>query len=512
MEGPRKARRNSEENSCNTFAVFSCMTPRKDAHKTDEAHAGGFVWPQHGDSTDLATGVERRMEIMYQQPHLVPPMKLTVWDDMPPTPPPSMPARFFEQSRSLASRASERASLSVRRRGTPRPSISSPMPAVVPTNDLPVRRRSFRPLELSIYLPSNRLSDLPEFDAVSFTEVGEIKLPPRALLRTRSAEVVTRPAPSLLVPAKPASMFERRASHMRRDTIASNMSESRPSSSYEALHSHPVSWSTLPGFEPPFDTGSKAANSVTVLSPMLEEFTPPCTSTLIDGLVSDFGRIDQQRASAQPVPFEPPAPSPKVYANSQSEPVELPATPVPRQPQLKVVPQHTASVLQSQRRVSQWLGGRPHSASISTIASNTTTSSFAEHRRKRSQFYMLSAGPSSPPRPLRLIKPMMQHQRTYTVSTMASTVDSVMSDQDDAESMTTAPTATDIQSRTGTIKSVSTAIGLAPMPLRPIVSGIPDLPIDYSKAIIIDEKELEASGTIIKEINGPLRSPIGVAF
>jgi hypothetical protein len=512
MEDRRRTRRDSDETSCNTFAVFSCVTPRKHAHTSDEARAGKYAWLQNEDPTNATTGIERRMEIMYQQPHLVPPMKLTVWDEMPPTPPPSMPARFFEQSRTLASRASERASFSVRRRTTPRPSISSPMPAVVPANDLPVRRRSFRPLELSIYLPNNRLSDLPEFDAVSFTEVGEIKLPPRALLRTRSAEVVTRQAPSLLVPAKPASMFERRASHMRRDTLASNMSDSRPSSSYEALHSHPVSWATLPGFEPPFDMASKAANSVTVLSPMAEEFTPPCTSTLIDGLVSDFERIDQQRENAQAAPFEPPAPSPKVYANIQSEPVELPATPVPRQPQLKVVPQHTASVLQSQKRVSQWLGGRSHSASISTIASNTTTSSFAEHRRKRSQFYMLSAGPSSPPRPLRLIKPMMQHQRTYTVSTMASTVDSVMSDNDDVESMTTAPTATDIQSRSGTIKSVSTATGLAPMPLRPIVSGIPDLPIDYGKVIIINEKEIEASDIIIKEINGPLRSPIGVAF
>jgi hypothetical protein len=519
MEGPRGARRDSLAPSCHSFTLFDCITPRKSMQVPEHAgpRAGMFIHKFSMLQTDSAAGIERPMEIMYQQPHLVPPMKMTIWDEMPPTPPPSMPARLISQGRNLASRASERASFSVRRRTPLRPSISSPMPAVVPFDNVPVRRRSFRPLELSIYLPDNRLSELPDFDAVSFIESGELRLPPRAVIRTRSAEVLPCQPPAPLGHPKPASMFERRMSHVKRDTVVSTMSDSRPSSSYEALHSHPVSWVALPGCGPQIDMASKPQNSVTVLSPMQEEFTPPCTAIVLDGMVLDFPKIEENRLNANQPPFDPPAPSPKVLPYQQPEPAELPATPAPmqepepEQPQLKVVPQHSASVYQSQRRVSQWLGGRSHSGSISTIASNTTTSSFAEHRKKRSQFYMLSAGQYSPPRPLKLVKSASQHYRTNTMSTMASTVGTVTSDYDDIESMTTAPTATDLQSRSGTIKSISTASGLAPMALRPIISGVPELPSDYDKYLAVSEKEMGGS-IVIKEINGPLRSPIGMAF
>ncbi|ETN42507.1 uncharacterized protein HMPREF1541_01664 [Cyphellophora europaea CBS 101466] len=482
----------------------------------------------------MRPGIQREMEVMYQQPHLVPPMKMTIWDEMPPTPPPSMPTKWMSHGRDLASRASERASQTFRRHTPLRPSISSPMPVVVPRNASPIRRRSYRPLELSIYLPNNRLSDLPDFDAVSFIDSGEIRMPPRALLRARSVEVVPSELPARALPVKPASMFERRRSLMRRDTVVSHISDSRPSSSYEALHSHPVSWVALPGGEPQIDMASKPQNPVTVLSPMQEEFTPPCTASLIHGMVMDFPKIEASRANARHSALNPPAPSPKVFGwqGHQDEPVELPATPVPasgaiskpaQEPEcepehtsepefhVKKVPQYSASAYQSQRRVSQWLGGRSHSGSVSTIGSNSTTSSFAEHRKKRSQFYLLSANQYSPPRPLKLAKPAHQHHRTTTVSTMASTVETVTSDYDDIESMTTAPTTTDLQSRSGTIKSVSTATGLAPMGLRPIVSGIPDLPSDYDEVVAVADKDMDAH-VVIREINGPLRSPIGIAF
>lgn len=368
------------------------------------------------------------------------------------------------------------------------------------------RRRSFRPLELSIYLPNNRLSDLPEFDAVSFSDGGEIKLPPRALLRARSAEMVPRELPDTIVPLKPASMFERRSSRLRRDTVVSSVAESRPSSSYEALHSHPVSWYTLPGGEPHIDMTLRPQNSVTVLSPMQEEFTPPCTAGLINDLVSDFPKIEASREKANSTFFNPPAPSPKVHKADQLGPFELSASPI-SSPQLKTVPCYCPTT--NQKRVSQWLGNRSHSGSISTIASHTTSSSFAEHRRKRSQFYMLSASQSSPPQPLRSSKP--SHRRTVTASTTASTAASVLS-YSDVESMTTAPTVTDIQSRSGTIRSTSTTAGLAPMALPPIVSGVPDLPPNYGQVMGLSEKDVYPSHVVIKEINGPLRSPIGVAF
>src|SRR4051794_18819445 len=107
------------------------------------------------------------MKIYHNQPHLVPPMKLVFYDDMPSTPqppPPSHLSQLVTHGRNLASRASERASFSVRTRRSARPSISGPLPVEV-MDDLPPRRRyQYRPLELSIYLPENRLSDLPDFN------------------------------------------------------------------------------------------------------------------------------------------------------------------------------------------------------------------------------------------------------------------------------------------------------------------------------------------------------------
>jgi hypothetical protein len=99
-----------------------------------------------------------------------------------------------------------------------------------------------------------------------------------------------------------------------------------------------------------------------------------------------------------------------------------------------------------------------------------------------------------------------------TVSTVRSNAESVVSDYSDLESMTTAPTATDLQSRSGTIKSVSTASGLVPMGLRPIVSGVPDLPLDYGAAVGKSTVGEAEGVVVIREINGPLMSPIGVAF
>lgn len=99
-----------------------------------------------------------------------------------------------------------------------------------------------------------------------------------------------------------------------------------------------------------------------------------------------------------------------------------------------------------------------------------------------------------------------------TTSTLASTVDTdIMSlYDDDLESMTTAPTASELQSRTGTIRSnyerPPIMNGIA---LKPIMSGIPDLPASYGE--VVGEKEEEV--IMIEEIGGPLRSPaVGVAF
>ncbi len=454
------------------------------------------------------------MAVMYQQPHLIAPMKLTVWDELPPTPSPTLPSHITQlvsQGRNLASRASGRASLSTRRKTPSKLVISKPQPAVTDPDDFPFRRRSFRPLQLSIYMPNNRLSDLPEFDALSFTEGGEIKIPPRALLRTRSEEILPTHHPIESAAAKPASMYERSMPRMRTNTMSSMVSTSRPPSEHDALRSHPVSWCSFPGLPPQINLGGRPENSVTVLTPMQEEFTPPASAALINDIVMDFPRIEikQEIARTSVLPdTEASAPSPKIVAT----PLERPTPSF-----IDVDPNAATSYFhtnyQTQRRISQWLGARSHSSSISTVKSSNTikssSSSFAEHRRKRSQFYQLSAS-YVPPQALRL-KQRHPHQRSMTVSTVASTVDTddMSLHSDDIESMTTAPTASELQSRTGTVKSVSAGTGV----LRPIVSGVPELPDQYGN--IAGEKAVEE--ILIAEINGPLSSPlerpgVGLAF
>jgi len=446
-------------------------------------------------------GVEREMRIMYQQPHLVPPMKLTVFDELPRTPvppPPSQLSQWMSQGRNLASRAS---SLSIRRKTSSRPVISSPQPLMRPAQDLPLRRvQEWRPLELSIYMPHNRLSDLPEFDRLSFTDSGELKCPPRALHRTKSEEFVPTPASVVPVRQKPASMFEsRRLSHMHRDTSSTVIATSRPPSEYDALHSHPVSWASFPGVPPHIHMVGRPENSVTVLSPMQEEFTPPVTSVTVDSTVLRFPSVDLQSDTTITTP-----PTGLLLSPQTSAPLPVVST-GPRD--LSKFTSHVPAPYfhtnyHTQRRISQWLANRSPSSSISTMKSSPTSSSFADHRRKRSQFYQLSPH-VGPPQPLNLHRP--RHQRTVTASTVASTLntDALSSDhpnQSDA-SMTTAP---EIQTRSGMAKTTTASIGL-----KPIVSGVPDLPPCYTDVVVPQGEEK----FVIEEIGGPPRSPgVGIAF
>lgn len=435
---------------------------------------------------------------MYQQPHLVPPMKLTVFDAMPATPtppPPSQLSKLVSQGK-----ASLRSSLSIRR---PRPSFSDPQPPLPASQELPFRRKAqnYSPLELSIYMPSNRLSDLPEFDRLSFTDVGEIKFPARALVRTKSEEFTSHKVSVFPTPAKPASMIEqRRLSHLRPDISSTVISVSRPPSEYDALHSHPVSWASLPGLPPSAYMTGRSEPSVAVLTPMQEEFSPPpTTSVTVDGVVLDFPQVGKRPpmspTHSSRLSGEAPAPAPYVPAGVARNFSKLSTTREETGP-----PGYFHPNYQTQKRISQWLSHRGHSSSVSTTATtktSSTTSSFAEHRRKRSQFYQLS---TVPPKPLSLWP--RQHQRTMTESTIASTVDTdILSFEIQSRTDSSITTAPDLQSRSGTIKSISNG-------LRPILSGVPDVPPCYSDVIRHLDDDI-----MIKEINGPLRSPgVGVAF
>jgi hypothetical protein len=96
------------------------------------------------------------MTILHQQPRLIPPPVLELQNER------STSHEWLARTKSFASRASTRGSFSVRRKlnaynGPRRPRISGPTEFRHVEMALPRRRHSFRPLELSIYMPENKL-------------------------------------------------------------------------------------------------------------------------------------------------------------------------------------------------------------------------------------------------------------------------------------------------------------------------------------------------------------------
>lgn len=170
----------------------------------------------------MTIGVEREMQVCHTQPHLVPPMKLVVYDDLP-SPGAHHQHRnslssWISEGRNLASRASTRASISWKRHSTTPLRISAPsdfrrVQSFQPPPPLPTK---YQPLELSIYRSGNRLSDLPSFDSFQLDEEGRqrqtLAVPPRALsptrIHTRRCQSNERP---LVVSRKPVGSGNRRS-------------------------------------------------------------------------------------------------------------------------------------------------------------------------------------------------------------------------------------------------------------------------------------------------------------
>ncbi|KAL4791519.1 hypothetical protein BDV19DRAFT_381496 [Aspergillus venezuelensis] len=173
-------------------------------------------------------GAEREMQICHSQPHLVPPMKLVVYDDLPSPGPPrasSFPTWFMEEGRNLASRASSRASMSFKRKSTAPVRISAPtdfrrvttLPPIITTK----ASTEYRPLELSIHSPAQRLSDLPRFSDFGVEESqpqqAPITPPPRAMSTMTDFSYpirrhTHRPSSSFNLPRKPVGSGSRRSS------------------------------------------------------------------------------------------------------------------------------------------------------------------------------------------------------------------------------------------------------------------------------------------------------------
>ncbi|KAL4953698.1 hypothetical protein BDW69DRAFT_205664 [Aspergillus filifer] len=173
-------------------------------------------------------GAEREMQICHSQPHLVPPMKLVVYDDLPSPGPPrasSFPTWLMEEGRNLASRASSRASMSFKRKSTAPVRISAPTDfrrvTTLPPISTTKASTEYRPLELSIHSPANRLSDLPRFSDFGVEESQPqqalITRPPRAMSTMTDFSYpirrhTHRTSSSFNLPRKPVGSGSRRSS------------------------------------------------------------------------------------------------------------------------------------------------------------------------------------------------------------------------------------------------------------------------------------------------------------
>ncbi|KAL4870053.1 hypothetical protein BDV12DRAFT_166507 [Aspergillus spectabilis] len=171
-------------------------------------------------------GAEREMQICHSQPHLVPPMKLVVYDDLPSPGPPrasSFPTWVMEEGRNLASRASSRASMSFKRKSTAAVRISAPTDfrrvTTLPT--ISTVSTGFRPLELSFQSPAYPLPDLPRFSDFGFEQdqpqQASIARPPKTLSYMTDFSYQTRPrthrpSSSFHLPRKPVGSGSRRSS------------------------------------------------------------------------------------------------------------------------------------------------------------------------------------------------------------------------------------------------------------------------------------------------------------
>lgn len=381
------------------------------------------------------------MKICHNQPHLVPPMKLVFYDDMPATPqppPPSQLSQLVAQGRNLASRAS---SLSVRKKPSSRPSISGPLPTQS-ADGLPFRRRNqYRPLELSIYLPDNRLSDLPDFNVADFDDLGEIQLPAKALIRSKSEERLRHsPSPSISKNLTTSMVGERQLDYWQSRRSSSVISTSRPPSAHDTFHSHPVVWSSLPGIPAqahprPVDT----LTGVAVLTPMQEEFTP-VEAPNVDH-VMEFPQVEEERhPEAVPLPAEP-------LPLEIQRPFKLSQPPTSQSYRTRSRSQSRTNSL-SRNRVSQWL---------SRSASTATSGSHAPETKK-SQFYQCAA---TPPRLSH------SHSRTLSTSTVATSILSGVPSPSSLTTITTATTVQGLRSRSNTLKSLEKRVVVVETELPP---------------------------------------------
>ncbi|KAL9115261.1 MAG: hypothetical protein Q9227_001055 [Pyrenula ochraceoflavens] len=363
-------------------------------------------------------------------------MRLRVYDEIPSSPSPRPASRISQmmtQGRTMASRASSHASISMRKRSSSRPSIGRPS-SFRRVN--PPRRRlePFRLLELSIYEPGNRLSDLPEFDLAEFTDSGEIQLPPRAMIRAKSEHFAMR-TPNFSPPRKPAaSMVEDR--------------DWKYWQQRQSPHSSPQSdstWSSLPGL-PPYASSNPTSGPISSNSHYTPNQEPEIELTF-------------PPLSAEP-PVSPILESPTSFssrAHALSESSRHPAHRRHRHPD--ALRSHSICVdsfiERPSSRPSDWI---PDHSNISSAAAITSPSATYSHHTRRPTFASTitsTSTPSSPPRTSHSLSQFpVSHTRTTSLSTLSSTIFSRADSFSSATTMTTVPTLKSSRSRPPIQKSL----------------------------------------------------------
>ncbi|KAI9887221.1 MAG: hypothetical protein M1823_000969 [Watsoniomyces obsoletus] len=165
----------------------------------DDGHQG------QGPVRTEAVVEKKEMEVCYDQPRRTAPPRPAPRHQRSESASSALTAAWKARSRSLASRASSQGSLLMRRNtGTRsrRPTIGAPSDFRRMPNDHSRRTEGFRPLELSIYLPRNRLSPLPDFHSPSEEPADQASLaltshPPR------TASVASHTPSDFLITRKP---------------------------------------------------------------------------------------------------------------------------------------------------------------------------------------------------------------------------------------------------------------------------------------------------------------------
>ncbi|KAM5476020.1 hypothetical protein MauCBS54593_000703 [Microsporum audouinii] len=183
--------------------------------------------PQVHNDTNKHEGTRDVITVCADQPRPVAPMKLVLYEDIPSSP--RVDSRYsllptlVTESRSLASRASNRASVLLKNKKKPQHTSARKLNISGPTDfrhltarssPIPRRRRqSFRPLELSIYAPGNQLPDLPAFESFGLDNFS-------LEIDDRDSSKSSDPAPdsTLALPPKAVCPSERKDDHQRSES------------------------------------------------------------------------------------------------------------------------------------------------------------------------------------------------------------------------------------------------------------------------------------------------------